>query len=320
MSRLTESLTASDPWVRRLWGYLLERFNPIANMLLIVSYYSSNQFLAQTLSQPGGAVFYSKRSLAGAAIVLCMFFHLRVFDEHKDYADDCRHFPERVLQRGLITLRDLKILGGAALALEVALGAGLGLPVLAAVLIAIGFSLVMLKEFFCASWLKRRFLLYATSHMLIMPLFALVVFSVTTGRYPWQAPAWFVFYAFVGFFVTFNWEVSRKIRAPEDEIDGVDSYTRLFGTYGAPHVVLLIRLVDTAMVALVGVKLGVHPWFFAALVALFLVCLAGYFDYRFHTNRRTAQRMEFYAGMYIVAFDLILAGAILQQHGVRWLT
>ena len=79
----------------------------------------------------------------------------------------------------------------------------------------------------------------------------------------------------MGFFVTFNWEVSRKIRAPEDEIEGADTYTRVFGTYGAAWVVLLIRVIDTGLVALVGWHLGLAPWFYVALVALFLVCLVG---------------------------------------------
>jgi len=313
------ALSAADPLWRRLWAYLQERFNPLSNMLLIVSYYSSNQFLAQLLTHPGRPVSYSPRSLAGAIVVLCMFLHLRVFDEHKDYEDDCRHYPGRVLQRGLVTLRHLKFLGAAALGVELALGLLLGPAALTAVLIAIAFSALMLKEFFCRAWLKRHFLLYATSHMLIMPLFALVVYSVTTGRYPWQAPFWFLFYAFVGFFVTFNWEVSRKIRAPRDEIAGVDSYTRVFGTYGAAYVVLLIRLADTAMVVLVGRAIGAAPWFYAALAALFGVCLVGFFDYRFRTSTRTAKRMEVYAGMYIVAFDLILAAQIVGMQGVKWL-
>jgi len=174
-----------------------------------------------------------------------------------------------------------------------------------------------LKEFFVGDWLKRHFLVYATSHLLVMPLLALTVFAFATGRWPWEAPRWFWVYAWVGFFVTFNWEVSRKIRAPEDEIDGVETYTRIFGTYGAAYLVLLIRVIDTAMVALVGWHLGLAPWFYIALIALFLVCLVGFFQYRFHTNRKTAKRMELYAGMYIIVFDLILAVAIAAKYGVR---
>jgi hypothetical protein len=52
-------------------------------------------------------------------------------------------------------------------------------------------------------------------------------------------------------------------------------------------------------------------------VALFLVCLVGFFQYRFDTNRKTAKRMELYAGMYVIAFDVILAVAIVVRYGVR---
>ena len=309
------TLSQTDPFARRLRAYLDERFPLMGNVLLIISYYSSNQFLAHALTHPGDPMSYSLRSLGGAVMLLCMFFHLRVFDEHKDYEEDCRHYPHRVLQSGLITLRDLRRLGFAAIAIELNLAVLLGWPVVVAAALAIGFSVLMLKEFFVGGWLRRHFLVYAISHMLIMPLFALVVLSVATGRYPWQAPPWFALYAFVGFFVTFNWEVSRKIRSPDQEIDGVDSYTKVFGTYGAAYVVLLIRVIDTGLVALVGHHLGVAKWFYAALVLLFAVCLTGFLQYRFHTNAKTAKRMEIYAGAYIVAFDLILAIELIRLNG-----
>src|SRR5215212_9093910 len=165
----------------------------------------------------------------------------------------------------------------------------------------------MLKEFFAPAALKRYFLLYATSHMLIMPLLALTVFSSATKRWPWEAPPWFWVYAFVGFFVTFNWEVSRKIRAPEQEIDGVDSYTKIFGTFGAAYVVLLIRAIDTALVAAVGRHLEFAPWFYIALAALYGVCLFGFAQYRMHPTPRHAKMMEVYAGMYMIVFDFLVA-------------
>jgi len=311
------ALTPAAPFPRRLAAYLSERFPVLGHGILILAYYSSNQFLARTLTEPGRPMHYDWTTVLGAVTLFCFFFHLRVFDEHKDYAEDLVHYPQRVLQSGLITLRHLKILGGAAIALEVTLSAVRGPAALAGWALAFGFSLLMLKEFFARDWLKRHFLVYATSHMLLMPLLSLMVFSFATGRWPWEAPGWFWVYAWVGFFVTFNWEVSRKIRAPEDEIEGVETYTRIFGTYGAAWIVLLIRVIDTALVALVGWHLGLAPWFYLALIALFAVCLVGFYQYRAHTNRKTAKRMEVYAGMYIIAFDLILALAIAAKHGVE---
>jgi 4-hydroxybenzoate polyprenyltransferase len=310
------SLTREAPFARRLAAYLSERFPLLGHGVLIAAYYSSNQFLARTLVRPGEPMRYDLSTLLGALALFCFFFHLRVFDEHKDYAEDRVHYPDRVLQRGLVTLRDLKILGGAAIAAEVVLALLGGPAAFVAWLFPFAFSLLMLKEFFVRDWLKRHFLVYAVSHLLVMPFLALTVFSFATGRWPWEAPLWFGVYAWVGLFVTFNWEVSRKIRAPEDEIEGVDTYTRVFGTYGAAYVVLLIRGIDTALVALVGWHLGLPSGFYAALVALFLVCLAGFFQYRFRTSRKTAKRMEVYAGMYIIAFDVILATAIARKWGI----
>lgn len=309
-------LTPASPFPGRLAAYLRERFPLLGHGVLIVSYYSSNQFLARTLTDPGEPMRYGLHSLLGAVTLFCVFFHLRVFDEHKDFEDDTRHYPERVLQSGIITLRDLKILGALAISTELLLSALGGSMSLVALLLTLGFSVLMLKEFFARAWLKRHFLVYAISHMLIMPLMALTVYSFATQRYPWQAPGWFWLYAFVGFFVTFNWEVSRKIRAPEQEIDGVESYTKIFGTYGAAWLVLAIRVVDTGLVALVGYHLGLSHWFYVALIALFAVCLLGFLQYRFNTNAKTAKRMETYAGMYIIAFDLTLAVEIVRKFGV----
>ncbi|HEX9670433.1 MAG TPA: hypothetical protein VGC93_13250 [Thermoanaerobaculia bacterium] len=313
-------LGPESPFRARLRAYLEERFPLLANGVLIVSYYSSNQFLAKALAEPEAPVVYDLHSLSGAVTLLCFFFHLRVFDEHKDYADDCRHYPERALQRGLVTLRHLRVLGAGAIAIELLLSALRGTAAFAAWAFAFSFSLLMLKEFFLRERLRRSFLIYAATHMLIMPLLALMVYSFATGRFPWQAPGWFWVYSLVGFFVTANWEVSRKIRAPEQEIDGVDSYTKVFGLYGAAYLVLGIRVVDTLMVALVGHRVGLGPLFYGALVALYLVCLIGFIHYRLDTNARTARRMETYAGMYIIAFDLLLAAEIARRQGVevRW--
>jgi 4-hydroxybenzoate polyprenyltransferase len=302
---------------RHLAAYLAERFPLLGHGILICAYYSSNQFLARVLTEPGRPMRYDLSSLLGALTLFLFFFHLRVFDEHKDYAEDCLHYPQRVLQRGLITLRDLKVLGGIAIGLEIAFCAARGLAPLAAWVVAFGFSVLMLQEFFVRDWLKRHFLVYAVSHLLVMPFLSLLVFAFATGRWPWLAPPWFWMYAWVGFFVTFNWEVSRKIRAPEDEIEGVETYTKIFGTYGAAYLVLLLRVIDTGLVALVGWHLGLSLWFYAALVALFLVCLVGFFQYRFHTDRKTAKRMEVYAGMYIIAFDVILAIEIARRFGLE---
>ena len=311
-------LVAESPSGQRWLAYSQERFPLLQYGILIFSFYSSNQFLAHTLTSPGEPMTYNLSSLLGAITLLCLFFHLRVFDDHKDFEDDCRHFPDRVLQRGIVTLRGLKVLGGVAIAIELLLSAAWSLAALVSVVLALGFSLLMAKDFFARKWLKRHFLVSASTHMLIMPLFAVVIFSFATRRYFWEVPGWFWIYSAVGFFVAFNWEVSRKIRVPEDEIEGLDSYSKVFGAYGAAYVVLLIRVIDTGLVALVGYHLQFSSWFFVALGGLFAICMVGFAQYRFRTSSKTAKRMEAYAGMYIIVFDMTLVIELARIHGVNW--
>ena len=314
----SESPDRSASAATRVAAYFAERFPPLAHGVLILSFYSSNQFLAHALVRPGEPMQYDVRSLLGYITLLCFFLHLRIFDDHKDFAEDSRNFPNRVLQRGEITLHALKRIGAMAIGLELVLGWLAGPAALVSVLVVFGYSLLMLKEFFVRNWLKRHFLIYVSSHMLIMPLLAMIVFSFATGQYLWEAPGWYWTYSLVGFFVAFNWEISRKIRAPEEEIEGVDSYTKLFGTYGAAYLVLLVRAIDTGLVTLVALHLGLSAWFYVWLLMLFLVCMVGFLQYRFHTTPATARRMETYAGLYVVAFDLALAVELGRTYGITF--
>src|SRR6056297_2423261 len=318
MSATVDETEQRSAVVPRLGSYLGERFPLIGNGLLILSFYSSNQFLAHALHDRGQPMRYDLSTLYGVLVVICFFLHMRIFDDHKDYAEDAVFFPDRVLQRGVVTLGELKGLAAVAIGMQAILAATVGWAALVSWLIAFGFSILMLKEFFVRRWLKQRFLLYASVHMLIMPLLAMVVWSFATGRYGWEMPAWYWLYSMVGFFLAFNWEVSRKIRAAEDEREGLDSYSRLFGAYGAAYLVLLMRLLDTILVGLVALHLGLSGWFFLLLLALYGVCMIGFFQYRFQTSRQTAKRLSLYAGLYIVAFDLALAIELGRKYGLTW--
>lgn len=317
MSAPRHPVERSDPFLTRLRAYMGERFPLVGHVLLIVSYYSSNQFLAKVLTQPDAPMQYTPRSLLGALTLLFFFFHLRVFDEHKDFEEDSRFHPERVLQRGVITLAELRRVAALAIVGELLFAFAAWPEAFVALLIAFAFSLLMLKEFFAHDWLKRHFVIYATSHMLLMPLLSLMVFSFATRRYPWDAPPIFWLYAFVGFFVTFNVEVSRKIRAPEDEVEGLDSYSKIFGTYGAAWIVLGLRLVDTTLVSIVGYHIGASGWFYVALAVLFVVTLGAFVRFRFRTSTQAAKALERNAGLYLIAFDLILAAELIRMHGFR---
>lgn len=311
-----DEVTVDDPLWKRLWAYSTQRFPLVEHGVMIAAYVLSNTLVAQALQPEMATTFVGLSTLLAFAVILLFFLHLRVFDEHKDYEADVEHHPDRVLQRGVITLKHLKVIG------FIAIGAQLGLALLhgagtaVAWAIAFGYSLLMLKEFFCREWLEARFLLYAVTHLLVMPLLALVVYGFATGNVPWEAPTWFYLYAVLGFFVMFNWEISRKVRAPDDEVDGIQTYTKVFGTRGAGKVLIGLRVVDMAMAVAIGTVIGLAWGFYAALAVVFLVILAGNIQYLREPTTERAERMETYAGVYIILFHVIVSVSVALEVGI----
>ena len=92
---------------------------------------------------------------------------------------------------------------------------------------------LMSKEFFARKWLKARPFTYMWTHMLIMPLIDLYATScewMVSGVAPPKGLAWFLL---VSFFNGIVIEIGRKIRAPEGEAPGVETYTVLWGRRNA---------------------------------------------------------------------------------------
>src|SRR5689334_1366816 len=101
-------LSKSDPFLKRLGAYLGERF-PLLNGFMFFVLYSTTYAISSYYTSPAGSLRLDSRFFSGFVAVYCFFFHLRVFDEHKDFEKDCIYHPQRVLQSGLITLKNLRL-------------------------------------------------------------------------------------------------------------------------------------------------------------------------------------------------------------------
>ena len=78
-------ISVSAPLPARVWAYLLERFPPAAYTVLVGLFTTSAVTLVgrQTAVAPSFDVV-----LRAGAVVLLVFLHLRLMDEHKDHAAD----------------------------------------------------------------------------------------------------------------------------------------------------------------------------------------------------------------------------------------
>ena len=108
-------ITASAPLPTRVWAYLLERFPPVAYTVLVGLFAASAFSLA---ARQAGTVVGLEDMSKSAAVVLLVFLHLRLMDEHKDHEADEKAYPERCLSRGVVTLPLLFRLGVIAVVIE----------------------------------------------------------------------------------------------------------------------------------------------------------------------------------------------------------
>jgi len=164
-------------------------------------------------------------------------------DEHKDFEKDSLAHPDRVLQRGIVTLSLLRKIGWASVIFQGAfcIWVDQGFKMVTITwLITMVYSLLMAKEFFCGQWLEKRMMLYAISHQAITPIF--IIWISTIPLTPELPPKSIWGFCLLALFSSFAFEISRKLRGPEDEREGVDTYTKAIGVKCAPFLALSLIL------------------------------------------------------------------------------
>ena len=175
------TITSRAPLSSRLLAWMRERFPP-ANIVAAVLVWAAALVWGRALSVTGPLPL-RPRDVIGAMACIGFFLMLRVFDEHKDYASDCVAHPGRVLQRGVITLRHLRVVGG--LAIGVQLGASIavdgGLGPLTGTWLAT-FGMVVDGEGVLRCRLAPATpMFYAISHMFVMPLAVFWLVQMAAG-------------------------------------------------------------------------------------------------------------------------------------------
>lgn len=259
----------------RWWIYFQERFPIFAHGPLILAFSLSAMGYSALLRGANNL----RPDAAGIAFVTALFFflQLRIADEFKDAEEDARYRPYRPVPRGLITLCELGWLAAGTAALQLAGSLWLHPPLVLLLIAAWGYLVLMSKEFFLRSWLKQRPLAYMLSHMLILPIFdgyATACDWLVARAAPPAGLEWFLAASYFNGMVI---EIGRKIRAPADEEEGVETYSFLWGRSAALAAWLLVMFLS-ACCALQGAALlrFVKPLsvFFACMLlsAITLAC------------------------------------------------
>lgn len=250
------------------WAYLRQRFPPV-NMALFAVLFLTVWSVAGTVG--AGRPFGGSEGL-GMVVTISFFFRLRVFDEIKDFALDAQNHPQRVLQRGLVTLPQLRALAWTGAVLELGWSATRGRAALLGWALALAYSLAMRYEFGAPAWLRARLLLYALTHMLIMPL---VIAWLWLAYVPY-GEAKLLLLMLLSLLGGFAFELARKTHAPAAERPTVESYSQVLGLGGAVAGVVLVLLGGVAVQAWLLRLLGAPVWPYAVLGGLLVLTLGVY--------------------------------------------
>lgn len=304
--RTVEVPRRKDNLAVRLWAYQRERFPLVAHGAVIA---------ALSLSAPGVSSLLTGRSgqagwagMATAFVTLFVFFlHLRIADEFKDSEDDLRYRPWRPVPRGLVSLGELAAIGIAGAVLQIIFALWLD-PGLVWLLLAawVWFGL-MSAEFFAKAWLKAHPIIYLASHMVILPLIVLYATAcdwlVAGAAIPPVGLAVFLLMCTANGVV---FEIGRKIRAPEGEREGVETYSALWGPARAVLAWLAALLLAAAAGAHVAASFGFAVPF--AAIAAGLLAIAALVAVRFHQarNDKTAKTIETMSGLWNLSMLLAL--------------
>lgn len=247
---------------RRLYQYQLERFplvfllpTTLAIILSTMSVLEMDSYYAQWWK-------YGLLAVAGLSFLL----HTRVIDELRDKDVDDIHHPDRPLQRGLITEKEILRLGywngGIFISIHIVLDPLSGL--LSAGLLC--YSILARYEVGPLAKLKPHFWLYNVIMLMQMLLLQLVAYAAISKTLQWSENIWW--HAFGVFALSALVEAARKCLPPEEETDYRDSYSSRLGTWGSAIVTILIGVL--AMMCYLQIPDVSNTYLVLSILPLFL--------------------------------------------------
>jgi 4-hydroxybenzoate polyprenyltransferase len=276
---------------KRLWIYQKERF-PLGILAITTSAVLASTFAVLEWTGYNDIPLWKYLALGVAG--LSFMLHTRVIDEIRDKDVDDVHHPDRPVQRGLVSLRELTVLGyangGVFICIHALLDPLSGL--LSAGLLL--YSIVARYEVGPLAWLKPRFWLYNVVMLGQMLLLQWIAYAALTQTLDWPSAIWM--HGWGIWALTAQIEVARKCLAPDEETTYRDSYSSRVGSWGSVGILLALTLLALWAFAATGMPL--NRGFLAAGLG---ILLAGAWIYARNPTRSASKLLQLAA---VIAYVL----------------
>jgi 4-hydroxybenzoate polyprenyltransferase len=306
MSERSAAATQTRPALpRRLWTYARERF-PLETHVPLIAVFSASTVCYSMLARGHVALPDPRALLVAFVTAFCFFLQLRVADEFKDAADDARYRPYRPVPRGLVTLQELGHVALVSALVQAALALWLALALVPFLLLVWAFLGLMSKEFLIRRWLRAHPIAYLLSHMLILPLIDLYGTACdwrVVGSAPPSGLAWLLGASFCNGIVL---EIGRKVRAPQDEETGVETYSALWGRPRAVASWFAVLGVTVTSALLAAARIGFALPSSVAMGALLVGAVVMGVRFLRRSNAGRAKAIELTSGVWTLLMYLCL--------------
>ena len=211
--------------LKRLNIYFKEMYPIIPRLLLGALVFSEIYFII--LLNSGVTEFkIGIQECICAFTVFSFLCWLRIADDFKDYETDCKLFPDRPLPSGRVKKKDLKIFVSVLITVTVLLNA-IFMNNFFFFFILYTYGTLMALWFFQKHKIQKSLPMALITHNPVQMILNIYIISFTVIKY--KIPAFTlqnVMAALTLYFPALIWEVTRKIRAPEDETEYV-TYSKL---------------------------------------------------------------------------------------------
>lgn len=278
------------------WGtFVNERLEPVSHLTMVAVFIVGHILLAKSV----GFVTLKAWQFPFLFIGVVFFFtKLRFYDEIKDYETDIIFNPTRPLPRGLVTHQDLYkgiILSIIIETIAFSLCSTAGILCAA---LAIGYSLLMYKEFFIGKYIRPHLTTYAMSHTVVTILLSLAIFASLSGVMFYKLHKDLILFSIISWLLFNIFEFGRKSYLENEERDHVPTYSNLFTRWGAFALVLSQALIATYL--LLKMAAWTQNFRLAFVVILILLIIIGMLYSKAALNTNWGKIYRNFTSIYIV--------------------
>lgn len=280
---LEQRLSNSQKW----WIFVKERFPIPTNGVMVLAFTSGNLAIASYDS------FFSYQTLLVLLLCFSFFLRLRLFDELKDYETDLEINPTRPLARGLLSRKTVKQGFMILTIFEIILAAFLDITLVHG--IAVAYSYVMYKEFFCGKFLSQHLTTYAVTHTFVSTLLGFSIVNITDNIELRTFPHYIISLGLFNWCMFNLFEFARKTYATSEERKNVNTYSSQFKPIGA----ILLSLSQVGIAGLTVWNYWMLSTVGIVLLSLqVLVCL----PYLIKDSPSTAKLFRNTTGLFLILF------------------